>query len=60
MTFFESIFTCNSNKNDMKKDIDDLKDRITKLEIEYSGLKDILIEIKMDIRLLHMEIKNNN
>ncbi len=52
MTFFNNLFVCN-NKNEMQ----DLKDRVTKLELQVDGIKDLLLEIKMNIKLIHMEMK---
>lgn len=55
-TFLGSLFNCNNTRNN-GEDITELKERVTRLEIQFSGLKDILMEIKMDIKLLHLELK---
>ena len=67
MTLFSSIFTCNSSKNEevnnLKRDIETLKTRINNLELSYSSLRDILIEIRLDIKFIRLEMnnkKNNN
>ena len=54
MTLFSSIFTCNSSKDN--DDLDDLKDRVSKLEIKYDNLYEILRDIKMNIEMIKMRM----
>ena len=57
---FNNIFGCKSSdkKREQNEEITDLKERVNRLELQYIGLKDILLEIKTDIKLLHIELRN--
>ena len=69
MPIFRNIFNCRSNDNNYNEetkhniqrldgDIDDVKERLNRLEIKYDSVKDILNIIKMDIKLINMNIQN--
>ena len=69
MPIFRNIFNCRSSGNNgdeetrhniqrINGDINDVKERINRLEIKYDAIRDILNVIKMDIKLLNMNINN--
>lgn len=62
MPIFRNIFGCSSQDNQQQYDtqILDLKHRITRLEDSYQSVRDILQEIRLEMRLMRLELVNNN
>ena len=69
MPIFRNIFNCRSSDNNYDEetrhniqrldgDINTLKERVNRLEIKYDSVRDILNVIKMDIKMLNMNINN--
>ena len=69
MPIFKNIFGCSSKDNNYNEemkhniqridgDVDTLRERVNRLEIKYDSVKDILNVIKMDIKLINMNIQN--
>lgn len=58
MPFLGSIFKCSSKDNDNNELFEALEKRVTHLEYNHDALKDILLEIKLDIKLINMNINN--
>ena len=69
MPIFRNIFNCRSSDNlgneetrhniqRIDGDIDDIKERLNRLEVKYDSIRDILNVIKMDIKLINMNIQN--
>ncbi len=58
MPFLQSLFTCNSHDNgkDDNGEIDELKDRISKLEIKYDMMFELLRDIKMSIEVIKIKV----
>lgn len=68
MPFLNSIFTCTSDDqnssdagvDELKDKISKLKERIMKLEIELGATRDVLMEIKMDVKFITRQPLNNS
>jgi len=62
MPFLGSIFKCSSKdeSNESNKEIDYLKSRVSRLESKYDNINQILMEIRMDIKLINMNIQQLN
>jgi len=62
MPFLGSLFNC-SSKDDVKEtnksnqSINNIKQRLNRLEEKYDDLHSILIEIKLDIKMINFNIQ---
>ena len=66
MPFLNSIFGgCTSNDtvapivNNLKAELDALKERINRIEIQNDGFRDDILEIKTDIRFIRLFLQQH-
>ncbi len=66
MPFMNSIFGgCTSNDtvtpviNTLKVELDNLKERINRIEIQNDGFREDILEIKTDIRFIRLFLQQN-
>ena len=58
MPVFRNVFGCSNIDKDREhnEEMDNLKERINRLEMKYDNLKDVLNEIKMNIEIIKLQI----
>ena len=57
-SFLGSLFTCNNtDKIETENVINNLRERVNNLEQQMIGLKDILVEIRTDIKLIQLSVQ---
>ncbi len=56
MPVFRNIFACSSQDTEspIQAEMNDLRERINRLEIHYDNVKDDLNEIKMDLKVIRL------